>query len=309
MMKASAWKAFWRELVKNRFLYLLTVPGIVFLFVFDYLPTVGLVIAFQDFHAVKGIWGSEFVGLKNFEFFFQSKDWLKVTFNTVYLNLLFMISGIVAAVTIAIMLSEIANKYFKRISQSVVILPHFISWSVVSMFSMTLFGSDGLINRWLKSMGLEPISFYSTPEIWPLLLVLFSLWQGAGFSSIVYLATITGINPDIYESASIDGATRWQKIRYITLPLLKPTVILLTLLSLGNLFYGNFNMIYALVGTNPLLYPTTDVIDTYVYRALMQLGDIGMASAIGFYQSVVGFVLVLTANYVTKKINPESAIF
>lgn len=308
-MKASAWKAFWRELVKNRFLYLLTVPGIVFLFVFDYLPMVGLVIAFQDFHAVKGIWGSEFVGLKNFEFFFQSKDWLKVTFNTVYLNLLFMISGIVAAVTIAIMLSEITNKYFKRISQSVVILPHFISWSVVSMFSMTLFGSDGLINRWLKSMGLEPISFYSTPEIWPLLLVLFSLWQGAGFSSIVYLATITGINPDIYESASIDGATRWQKIRYITLPLLKPTVILLTLLSLGNLFYGNFNMIYALVGTNPLLYPTTDVIDTYVYRALMQLGDIGMASAIGFYQSVVGFVLVLTANYVTKKINPESAIF
>ena len=308
-MKASAWKAFWRELVKNRFLYLLTVPGIVFLFVFDYLPMVGLVIAFQDFHAVKGIWGSEFVGLKNFEFFFQSKDWLKVTFNTVYLNLLFMISGIVAAVTIAIMLSEITNKYFKRISQSVIILPHFISWSVVSMFSMTLFGSDGLINRWLKSMGLEPISFYSTPEIWPLLLVLFSLWQGAGFSSIVYLATITGINPDIYESASIDGATRWQKIRYITLPLLKPTVILLTLLSLGNLFYGNFNMIYALVGTNPLLYPTTDVIDTYVYRALMQLGDIGMASAIGFYQSVVGFVLVLTANYVTKKINPESAIF
>ncbi|WP_233531961.1 ABC transporter permease [Paenibacillus alkalitolerans] len=295
--------------MKNKYLYLLILPGFIFIFIFEYLPLFGLVIAFQDFNAVKGIMGSEFVGLKNFEFFFQSKDWLWVTFNTVYLNLLFLAFGTIAAIAIAVMLSEIGNKWFKKTSQSVVILPHFISWTVVSMFTMTLFSSDGLINVILTKLGVEPVSFYSSPGIWPLLLVLLTLWHGAGFSSIVYLATITGIDPSIYESASIDGASRWQKIWHITLPLLKPTMILLILLALGNIFYGNFGMIYAIVGSNPLLYPTTDVIDTFVYRALMELGDMGMSSAVGFYQSLVGFFLVLTANYAAKKLNSDSALF
>ncbi|XEC93982.1 ABC transporter permease [Paenibacillus tarimensis] len=302
-------RSFAREILRNKFLYMLALPGIIFLFIFEYLPLFGLVIAFQDFNAIKGIFGSEFIGLKNFEFFFQSKDWLWVTWNTVYLNLLFLSFGTAAAIAIAVMLSEITNKWFKKGAQSIVILPHFISWTVVSMFTMTLFQSDGLVNSVLASFGLSPIAFFSNAAIWPFLLVLLSLWHGAGFSSIVYLATIAGINPDIYEAASIDGATRWQKIRFITLPLLKTTMILLILLQLGNIFYGNFGMIYAIVGTNPLLYPTTDVIDTFVYRALMQLGDMGMASAVGFYQSFVGFILVLIANYVTKKVNAESAIF
>jgi len=307
--KEGALRSFAKEMARNKFLYLLAIPGIVFIFVFEYLPLFGLVIAFQDFQAIKGIAGSEFVGFKNFQFFFQSNDWLKVTFNTVYLNLLFLAFGTIMAVAIAVMLSEIGSKWFKKTAQSVVILPHFISWTVVSMFTMTLFASDGLVNRWFASIGMESIAFYSSPAIWPLLLVLLSLWHGAGFSSIVYLAAIAGINPDIYESASIDGASRWQKIWYITLPLLKTTVILLILLQLGNIFYGNFGMIYAIVGSNPLLYPTTDVIDTFVYRALMQLGDMGMASAVGFYQSFVGFALVVTANYITKKINADSAIY
>lgn len=302
-------RSFFTELVQNKYLYLLMLPGVLFILVFEYIPLFGLVIAFQDFHPVKGILGSEFVGFKNFEFFFESKDWIKVTFNTLYLNLLFMLFGTIAAISIAIMLTEINHRWFKKITQSIVILPHFISWTVVAMFSMTLFSSDGLLNVMLSLFGIEPISFYSTPGVWPILLVLLSVWHGAGFSSIVYLASITGIDPSIYESASMDGASRFQKIWHITLPLLKPTIIILILLALGNIFYGNFGMIYAIVGTNPLLYSTTDVIDTFVYRALMEFGDMGMSSAVGFYQSLVGFILVLTANYVTRKINSESALF
>ncbi|MNC17022.1 putative multiple-sugar transport system permease YteP [compost metagenome] len=249
------------------------------------------------------------MGFKNFQFFFESKDWLQVTTNTLYLNFLFLLFGTLTAIAIAIMLSEIKSKWFTKIAQSVVILPHFISWTVVAMFSIALFSGEGLINQLLSGIGIDPISFYSNAAVWPLILVLLNLWHGGGFSSIVYLATIAGINPDIYESASIDGANRWQKIWYITLPLLKTTIILLTLLKLGSIFYGDFGMIYALVGMNPLLYPTTDVIDTFVYRALMQLGDMGMASAVGFYQSIVGFILVVTANWVTKKFSSDSAIF
>lgn len=300
---------FLSEIVQNKYLYLLMLPGILLIFVFEYIPLFGLVIAFQDYNPLKGFLKSEFVGFKNFEFFFQSNDWIRVTFNTVYLNLLFMLFGTIAAISIAVMLSEIQHKWFKKITQSVVILPHFISWTVIAMFSVTLFSSEGLLNVILGLVGIEPISFYSTPGVWPVLLVLISVWHGAGFSSIVYLATITGIDPSIYESASMDGASRFQKIWHITLPLLKPTIILLILLALGNIFYGNFGMIYAIVGTNPLLYPTTDVIDTFVYRSLMEFGDMGMSSAVGFYQSLVGFVLVLTANYVTRKINSESALF
>lgn len=301
---------FWREMNKNKILYGMTLPGILFAFVFGYLPLFGLVIAFQDFKPIQGITGSEFVGLKNFKFFFESSDWIRVTVNTIFLNLLFMGFGTLAAIAIAIMLSEIVSKWFKKITQSVIILPHFLSWTVVAMFTVVLFSNEGgLINSFLTTLGFEEINFYSQPEVWPALLVLLNLWHGAGFSSIVYLATITGISPDIYESASIDGANRWQKIWYVTLPLLKNTAILLILLGLGKIFYGNFGMIYALVGSNPLLYPTTDVIDTYVFRSLMELGDMSMASAVGFYQSVVGFILVVSANWITKKLNSDASIF
>lgn len=298
-----------KEIGKNKYLYLLILPGVLLIFVFNYLPLFGLAIAFQDYNPIKGVFGSTFVGLQNFRFFFESNDWVRVTFNTIYLNVLFLFFGTIAAVAIAIMLSEIKNKWFTKVSQSVVILPHFISWTVVAMFSIALFSGEGVVNRILTALGGDPISFYSNSAVWPSVLVLLSIWHGGGFASIVYLAAIAGINPDIYESASIDGASRWQKIWHITLPLLKNTIVLLTLLKLGSIFYGDFGMIYALIGPNPMLYPTTDVIDTYVFRALMQLGDLGMASSIGFFQSIVGFVLVVTANWVAKKFSSESAIF
>ncbi|MDF2650386.1 MAG: binding-protein-dependent transport system inner rane component [Paenibacillus sp.] len=291
-------------------MYALALPGMIWFFVFAYLPMGGIVIAFQDFNVMKGITGSKFVGLKNFEFFFRTNDWLKVVGNTLFLNILFIAFGTIAAVVIAIMVTEIGGKTFKKVSQSVMIFPHFLSWTVVAMFMTAFVATDGgFINQFLGIFGIEPITFLSSPQYWPVILVLLKIWHGAGFGSIVYMATIAGINPEVYESASMDGASRLQKIRFITLPLLKPTIILLTILSVGGIFNGDFGLIYAIIGRNPMLYPTTDVIDTYVFRALMDLGDLGMAAAVGFLQSFIGFVLVITVNAVAKKTAPDSAIF
>lgn len=302
--------SFLLEIRKNKMLYLLTLPGILLIFVFAYLPMAGIVIAFQDFNPVKGITGSEFVGLKNFRFFVESGETLRIIANTLFLNVLFIGSGAIAGVAIAVMLSELGGRWFKRIIQTIVTLPHFLSWTVIAMLVTALLSTEnGVVNKVLQGAGIEPVSFYGNPGIWPLLLVLIKLWQGAGFGSIVYLATISGINPEIYESASIDGATRWSKIRYITLPLLKPTVILMLLLAMGGIFYGDFGMIFAIIGRNPILYPTTDVIDTYVYRALMDLGDMSMAAAVGFFQSVVGCIFVITVNAIARKWAPDSALF
>jgi putative aldouronate transport system permease protein len=207
------------------------------------------------------------------------------------------------------MLSELGGKWFKRIVQSVVILPNFLSWTVIAGFILAVLTNGGLLNKWLEHFGYETISFYSKPVIWPFLMVLIKVWQGAGFGSIIYLASITSFNPEIYESASMDGASRWQKIRHITLPLLKPTIILLTILAMGGIFYGDFGMIFAIVGRNVLLYSTTDVIDTYVYRSLVDLGDLGMAAAVGLFQSVIGFILVISVNQLARKFSPDSAIF
>lgn len=302
--------SFFSELHKNKLLYLLTLPGILVIFIFSYLPMGGIVIAFQDFNPRQGIFHSDFVGLKNFSFFFESSDTIKVMWNTLFLNTLFIVFGVLASVAIAIMLSELSGKWFKRISQSVVTLPYFLSWTVISMFIVAILSSDGgVINKTLESMGLPTIAFFNEASYWPVLLVMIKLWQGAGFGSIVYLATISGINPDIYESASIDGASRWKKIRYITLPLLKPTIILMLILAMGGIFYGDFGMIFAIIGKNPILYPTTDVIDTYVYRALMDLGDMSMAASVGVFQSIVGFILVVLANQLARKFSPDSALF
>ncbi|WP_284645891.1 ABC transporter permease [Paenibacillus silviterrae] len=302
--------SFFYELVRNKFLYVLALPGIIWFFIFAYLPMGGIVIAFQDFKAMKGITGSEFVGLKNFEFFFRSSDWIKIVWNTLYLNLLFITFGTLSSVAIAIMVTELGGKWFKKVAQSVMIFPHFLSWTVVAMFVTAFVATEGgFYNQILSLFGLPPVSLLSSPEYWPTILVLLKIWHGAGFGAIVYMATISGINPEIYESASMDGASRWQKIIHITLPLLKPTVILLTILAIGGIFNGDFGLIYAIVGRNPALYPTTDVIDTYVFRALLDLGDMSMSAAIGFLQSLVGFLLVVTVNYIAKKTAPESAIF
>ncbi|MDQ0110597.1 ABC transporter permease [Paenibacillus harenae] len=302
------------DVKQNFYLYLLVLPGVLYFLIFKYLPMVGVVVAFQDFNVMKGLFKSEFVGLKNFEYFFSSKDWLIVTWNTVFLNILFLFSGLFFAILIAIVLSEISNKYFKKVTQSLVILPNFISWTLVSMFVFALVSTDiGLINSVLKTFGFiqegQEISFYSNPDLWVGILVVLKIWKGAGFGSVIYLAAIAGIDQEIYEAAKIDGATRLQCITKITLPQLKTTVVLLTLFGIGDIFQGDLGMIYAIVGDNPNLYQTTDVIDTYVFRMLRQMNDISMSTAIGLYQSLVGLVIVFVTNHLAKKYDSDSAIF
>jgi putative aldouronate transport system permease protein len=292
----------------------LVLPGILYFVIFKYLPMVGVVVAFQDFNTVKGFFKSEFVGLKNFEYFFTSKDWLIVTWNTVYLNILFLFSGLFFSILIALVLSEIGSKYFKKVTQSLVILPNFISWTLVSMFVFALLSTDiGFINSVLKAFGFiqegQEISFYSNPDLWVAILVVLKIWKGAGFGSVIYLAAIAGIDQQIYEAAKIDGASRLQCITKITLPQLRTTVVLLTLFGIGDIFQGDLGMIYAIVGDNPNLYETTDVIDTYVFRMLRQMNDISMSTAIGLYQSLVGLVIVYVTNHLAKKYDSDSAIF
>lgn len=300
------------ELWRNRFLYLLGLPGIIWLIIFAYVPMSGHIIAFKDFRAPRGVFGSEWLPLnnffKNFEFFFTSGQWLEVTTNTLFLNFLFIVSELTVALLIAIFLNEVRLLLFKRAAQSLVLLPFFISWLAVSVMFFALFNAtDGLVNKILTEIGGSDaaVNWYSRPEVWPALLTGLHVWKTAGYSSIIFLAAITGIPEELYESAQIDGANKRQQIMRITLPLLKPTVVILLLLALGRVFYGNFEMIYSLVGENGLLFSTTNIIDTYTYRALRNLGNFGMTSAVGLYQAVMGLIAILFFNWLVKRIDPD----
>lgn len=298
------------DLKHNKFLLLLCLPGIIWFIVFAYTPMLGLVIAFQKYSPARGILGSEFVWFENFKFFIGSKDFFTITWNTLFLNSCFIVVTMITSIAIAIMLSEITNKLFVKTTQSIVILPHFISWTVVALLSQALLNTDkGLINQVIVSMGNNKVNFNGNPAIWPLILTIMKVWQGAGYGSIVYLAAIAGMDQEVYEAAKVDGASRLQSIRYITLPLLKSTAMLLFIMGVGKIFHGDFGMIYAIIGSNTLLYPTTDVIDTYVFRMLTESQNMGMSSAVGLYQSVMGFIMVMVTNKIAKKVSPESAIF
>ncbi|HIU56421.1 MAG TPA: sugar ABC transporter permease [Candidatus Ornithomonoglobus merdipullorum] len=299
----------WSDIKHNPWLYGLCVPALLFFLLFSYIPMFGLYIAFVDYRPLEGIWGSEFIGIENFKAFFATDNWITVTGNTLFLNALFIFFTTLTSVIIAIMLSEMSNKWVKKITQSIVILPHFMSWTVVSMLSVAILASNGMVNQIITTFGADPVEFYNTPSVWPLILVLLRIWQGAGFGSIVYLATITGIDSSIYEAAAVDGASRFQCITKITLPLLKNTIIMLTIMSVGKIFNGDFGMIYAMVGSNSILYPTTDVIDTYLFRQLLENPSMGQTAAVGLVQSVLGLCFVLLCNKVANKWSPESALF
>lgn len=302
-------QGFLHEMRQNRFLYLLTVPGILFFLVFSYVPMGGLVIAFQDYSMRYGIFGSKFNGFDNFRFLFQTGDIWRVTGNTLYLNILFIVFSTLMSVLLAILFSEMSGRRWKRITQSISILPNFVSWTVIALFLDAFIDpTTGMLAKWLAKIG-APVDFYANAQVWPALLVLLRIWQGAGYGAIVYIATIVGIDPQIYEAADIDGTTRIQKIFRITIPILKPTIILMTMFGVGRIFYGDFGMIYALVGDNSLLFKTTDVIDTYVYRMMRMLRNYGMSAATGMFQSVLGFVFIIAANWIAKKLEPDSALF
>lgn len=299
-----------RQIIRNPFLYIMAVPGLLFFLVFSYFPMYGLLIAFKEFDVSKGILRSSWVGLKNFEYLFTSDQLYTVVRNTLFLNVLFIVFTTAVAVGIALFLNEVRNKYFKRISQSLIFLPYFMSWVVVGMLTDSLLGGQNpAINNWFHALNIPPVNWLYEPHLWPWILTVIRVWQGAGYLSIIYLATITGISDEVYEAARIDGASKAQIMTRITLPLLYPTISILSLLAIGKIFNGDFAMIYAIVGDNSILYSTTDVIDTYVFRSMRVLGDFGMSSAAGLLQSVMGFLFVIIANYVVKKMSKESALF
>ena len=262
----------------------------------------GIVIAFKNLNFAKGILKSDWAGFSNFEYLFKAPDALLVTRNTIFYTF--------TAILIAILLSEIRSKSKVKLFQSCVLIPSLISIIIVSYLAYAfLSGRTGFINGSLASAGKEPVSFYTEPKYWPGILIFINCWKGAGYSSIIYLAAILGIDQEMYEAAEIDGATRWSKIRFITLPLLKSTVITLTLMSIGRIFYSDFGLFYQVPMNSGALINATNTIDTYVYRGLIELGDISMSSAACVYQSLVGFILVLAANYITRKYSAENALF
>ena len=304
------WKSLKYDIKHNPYLCLMCVPTIVWYLVFAYIPMIYLLIAFKDYSPTKGLWGSEWVGLQNFKAFLGSVNCFNVTYNTIFLNVLFITTGMMFSIFIAIALSEINSRIFKKVSQSIVILPNFISWTVVALMCEALLkNQNGFLNNILVSLGREKINFYHNADLWPVLLTIIKLWHGAGYGSIIYLAAITGFDQEMYEAARVDGATRGQCIRYLTLPLLKTTAVMLFIMNIGKIFNGDFGLIYNLVGNNAILYKTTDVIDTYVYRMLVESTNVGQSSAVGLYQSILGFLIVMCSNWITKKLDSESALF
>jgi putative aldouronate transport system permease protein len=298
-----------KDFKKNFELTLLALPSIIFIFIFCYIPLYGLVLPFKNYNYRDGFFRSSWAGFENFKFLVNSDAIIRITRNTVVMNALFIVFGTVISLILALLLFELARKYIK-LYQTMLFIPFFVSWVVAAYaFRAFLDMENGFINRMLEFFGKEPIMWYSEPQYWPYILVLISIWKGAGYGAIIYYTGLMGADSEFYEASRIDGATRLQQTWYISLPLLKPLISILVILSIGKIFYGDFGLFYNVTLDSSQLYPTTDVIDTYVYRALKSLGDISMAATAGFYQSIVGFVLVLASNWVVKKVNPDNSLF
>ena len=291
-------------------LYVMALPGLIYLFINNFMPLPGLVLAFKKYNAKKGIFGSPFVGLKNFKYLFVTKDAFIITRNTILYNLAFIVINTILAIAVAILLAEMTSK-MKKVYQCLILLPYMISMVIVSYLVFGFLSTEnGFINNTvLRMLGMEPISWYMKKQYWPFILVFVNAWIVIGYNCIIYLAAILGIDRSIYESAAIDGASKWAQIKNITIPLLKPTAIMLTLLAIGRIFYSDFGLFYQVPQNQGALFSVTNTIDTYVYRGLLELGDMSMASAAGLYQSVIGFILILSANWAIRKIDPESAMF
>ncbi len=292
-------------------LFALTIPGIVYLLINNYAPMFGIVIAFKKINFKKGILGSDWTGLSNFRFLFRSQDAWIITRNTILYNVVFIVLNIVLGVFFAILLNEIWSKFFKRLSQTILILPQIISMVIVSYMAYAFLSSDsGFINNSvLARMGREKVSWYSIPQYWPFILVFIQAWKSLGYNVLLFLASVVGIDPALYESAEIDGASRVQQIRFITLPLLKPAMTTLGLLMVGKIFYSDFGLFYQVPMQSGPLFPVTQTIDTYVFRGLTNISSVGMSAAAAFYQSIVGFVVILLCNLAVRKFDPENALF
>ena len=292
-------------------LFLIALPGILYLFINNYVPIMGIFIAFKRFSYAKGIWDSPWCGFDNFKFLFITDDAWVITRNTLLYNLAFIIIGTIISVFMAILLNELGEKLRGKFFQSTLLFPHLLSWVVTSYLVYALLGAtNGFVNNTiLAGMGKEGIDWYSVKMYWPLILIIVYIWKNAGYTAIVYMAGIAVIDKEIFEAARIDGASKVKQIISITLPMLRPTVIIMTLMSIGRIFYSDFGLFYQVPMNSGMLFSVTQTIDTYVYRGLMEQGNIGMSSAAGVYQSLVGFILVMLANYIVRKKDPENALF
>ncbi len=300
-----------KRLQKYAPLYILAIPSILYLIINNYLPMCGLVLAFKQYSFAKGILKSPWNGIDNFTFLFGSK-WAKIMFrNTILYNILFLVLNTIVAIFIAILLSEITSEKRKKFYQTVILIPYLMSTVLVGYLVFAFFsGSNGFINKSiLEPLGMQPVSWYTEAGAWPFILTIVQLWRSFGFQSIVYYATIIGFDKSLYEAAAIDGATVWQQIKKITLPLLKPTVIILTIMGLGRMFNSDFGLFYQVPQNSGMLYEVTTTIDTFVYRTLMMDHDIGRSMAAGFLQSILGFIVVMLANGAVRKIDKDSAMF
>lgn len=298
-----AWRSTWE-------LSILSLPGFIYFLIFAYIPMFGIVLAFKNFNYGMGIWGSPWVGLENFKYLFTSGDAPRILRNTILYNLAALASQATISVAVALMLDSLTKKMHIKFYQTAMFLPHFISWVVVAFVTQGLFSLEtGFINNILRALGKDAVSWYTNTKPWPFILVFATIWKSFGYQAVVYYGTLIGIDPQLYDAAAIDGATKLQTIKNITIPALKPTIIMLTILGIGNILRSDFGMFYYLPNNQGALYEVTDVLGTYIYRSLRVLGDISASSAASVFESVVGFVLVLTTNAIIRKIDSESAMF
>ena len=312
MKKAEVKKGKKKNVLKEYWpLYLMMLPALLYLLINNYIPMAGMVIAFKKLTFAKGIWASPWAGLKNFKFLFASKDAWIITRNTLLYNVAFILVNMVVGIAIAILITEVRNTKLKKVYQSAILLPFLMSMVILSYIVYALLSAEnGLVNNSiLPFFHIDPIQWYQKPKYWPAVLIIANCWKGVGYGCLIYIASLIGIDPSFYEAARLDGASKWQEITKITLPSLVPTIITLLLLSIGRIFYSDFGLFYQVPMNSGVLFPTTNVIDTYVYRALIEQGNISMSSAAGVYQSLVGFCVVMLSNWIVRKVDKDQALF
>ncbi|MBQ6550394.1 MAG: sugar ABC transporter permease [Lachnospiraceae bacterium] len=302
--------SFGKVIRKHWLLLLMLLPAVIYVIIFSYIPMSGIILAFEKYSFKGGIYGSKKIGLQNFKsLMIAGKLWM-TTRNTLLYNIAFIALGVVFEMGFAILLNELASKTFKKVTQSFMFLPYFISWVVAGAIMYNIFNYEqGVFNRILRALGAEPFDLYNTPAAWPVVLTVLKLWKSTGYGTVVYLAAITSLDQEMFEAAAIDGASAWQKIRYLTIPSLTPTMMVLVLLAIGNIFRGDFGLFYQTVKSSITLQPVTEIIDTYVFKLLITNGDIGVAAAAGLYQSVLCFVTISLCNGLVKKFNPDYALY
>lgn len=312
MKKAEVKKGKKKNVLKEYWpLYLMMLPALLYLLINNYIPMAGMVIAFKKLNFAKGIWASPWAGLKNFKFLFASKDAWIITRNTLLYNVAFILVNMVVGIAIAILITEVRNTKLKKIYQSAILLPFLMSMVILSYIVYALLSAEnGLVNNSILPLfHIDPIQWYQKPKYWPVILIIANCWKGVGYGCLIYIASLIGIDPSFYEAARLDGASKWQEITKITLPSLVPTIITLLLLSIGRIFYSDFGLFYQVPMNSGVLFPTTNVIDTYVYRALIEQGNISMSSAAGVYQSLVGFCVVMLSNWIVRRVDKDQALF